>query len=155
MWSRAGRPICLYRQLTPFSERGSAALLEDIAAVEVAVVVEVVVDRGMSGGELLQRRCIPEPLHRSVSSSARLVEILGAIVAPPTPRLIASFADDLDREPIRPKPIGYDQSRSAVTQHGALQEFQRGPATPALGRETFEASRLGDLPHARVNASRH
>ncbi len=50
MWSRAGRPICLYRQLTPFSERGSAVLLEDIAAVEVAVVVEVVVDRGMGGG---------------------------------------------------------------------------------------------------------
>ena len=86
----------------------------------------------MSGGELLQRRCIPEPLHRSVSSSARLVEILGAIVAPPTPRLIASFADDLDREPIRPKPVGYDQSRSAVTQHGALQEFQRGSAIPAI-----------------------
>ena len=32
------------RQLTPFSERGSAVLFEDIAAVEVAVLVEVVVD---------------------------------------------------------------------------------------------------------------
>jgi hypothetical protein len=30
--------------LTPFSERGSTVLFEDIAAVEVAVVVEVVVD---------------------------------------------------------------------------------------------------------------
>ncbi len=41
-------------ELTPFSERGSAVLLEDIAAVEVAVLVEVVVDRGMGGGEFLQ-----------------------------------------------------------------------------------------------------
>lgn len=39
---------------TPFSERRSAAQLEDVAAVEVAVLVEVVVDRGMGGGEFLQ-----------------------------------------------------------------------------------------------------
>ena len=38
-------------ELTPFSERSSAVLLEDIAAVEVAVLVEVVVDRGMGGGD--------------------------------------------------------------------------------------------------------
>ena len=31
-------------ELTPFRECGSAVLLDDIAAVEVAVVVEVVVD---------------------------------------------------------------------------------------------------------------
>jgi len=40
--------------LTPFSERGSAVLLEYIAAVEVAVLVEVVVDRGMGDDEFLQ-----------------------------------------------------------------------------------------------------
>ena len=32
---------------------GRALLFEDVAGVEVAVVVEVVVDRGMGGGELL------------------------------------------------------------------------------------------------------
>jgi len=32
------------RQLTRFGESGSAVLLEDVAAVEVTVVVEVVVD---------------------------------------------------------------------------------------------------------------
>ncbi len=32
------------RQLTPFSECGSTVLFEDVAAVEVAVLVEVVVD---------------------------------------------------------------------------------------------------------------
>ena len=32
------------RQLTPFSERGIAVLFEDVAGVDVAVVVEVVVD---------------------------------------------------------------------------------------------------------------
>jgi len=39
--------------LTPPSARGSTVLLEDIAAVEVAVLVEVVVDRGMDGGKIL------------------------------------------------------------------------------------------------------
>ncbi len=47
-------------ELTPFSERGSAFLLEDIAAVEVAILVEVVVDRGMGGGEFLQGLYISE-----------------------------------------------------------------------------------------------
>ena len=70
--------------MTPFSEHGSAALLEDIVAVEVAVVVEVVMDRGLGGGEFLQRPFVPEPLHRSFSSSERLVGILSAIVEPPT-----------------------------------------------------------------------
>ncbi len=62
-------------ELTPFSERGSAAQLEDIAAVEVAVLVEVVVDRGMGGGEFLQGLYISELRHRSFSSSERLVGI--------------------------------------------------------------------------------
>ncbi len=61
------------RELPPFSERGSAILLEDIAAVGVAVLVEVVVDRGMGGGEFLQGLYISELRHRSFSSSERLV----------------------------------------------------------------------------------
>ncbi len=60
-------------EFTPFSERGSAVLLEDIAAVEVADLVEVVVDRGMGGGEFLQGLYISELRHRSFSSSERLV----------------------------------------------------------------------------------
>ncbi len=84
-------------ELTPFSERGSAVLLEDIAAVEVAVVVEVVVDRGMGGGKLLECPHVPELCHRSFSSSERLVGILGTIVEPPTSDLIGSIADLYDR----------------------------------------------------------
>ena len=42
------------RQLTPLGYGGNAVLLEDVATVEVTVVVEVVVDRGMGGGKLLE-----------------------------------------------------------------------------------------------------
>ncbi len=52
-------------KLTPFSERGSAVLLEDVAAVEVAVLVEVVVDRGMGGGVFMQGLYVPELLGRT------------------------------------------------------------------------------------------
>ncbi len=41
-------------QLTPLGQRGEAVLLEDVAAAEVAIVVEVIVDRGVDGGEFLQ-----------------------------------------------------------------------------------------------------
>ena len=40
-------------KLTPFNERSSAVLFENVAAVEVAILIEVVVDRGMGGGEFL------------------------------------------------------------------------------------------------------
>jgi hypothetical protein len=45
----------------------------------VAVVVEVVVDRGMGGGEFLQGLCVPEPRHCILSSPERLVGILGSV----------------------------------------------------------------------------
>jgi len=60
-------------ELTPFRECSSAVLLEDIATVEVTVVVEVVVDRGMGSGKLLESLHVPELRHRSFSSSERLV----------------------------------------------------------------------------------
>ncbi len=107
-------------ELTPFSERGSAVLLEDIAAVEVAVLVEVVVDRGMDGGEFLQGLYVPELRRRSFSSPERLAGILGSIVEPPTALLIGSIADYLHRRSVRPKAVGYDRSRSAVALHRPL-----------------------------------
>ena len=61
------------RQLTPLGHCGRTVLFENIAAVEVAVLIEVVVDRGMGGGEFLQGLFIPEPGHRSFPSSERLV----------------------------------------------------------------------------------
>ena len=48
------------------------------------------------------------------------------------------IADCLHRRSVRPKPVGYDRSRSAVTLHRALQELQCGPAIPALGRENLK-----------------
>ena len=50
-------------QLTPLGQRGEAVLLEDVASAEVAIVVEVIVDRGVDGGEFLQGLDVPEFRH--------------------------------------------------------------------------------------------
>ena len=52
------------RELTPLGQRGGAVLLECLAAIEMTVVVEMVVDRGMGGSEFLQGLDIPEAGHR-------------------------------------------------------------------------------------------
>jgi hypothetical protein len=61
------------RQLTRLGQSDRAVLLEDAAAVEVAVLVKVVVDRGVNGGELLKGLDVPEFGHRTLPSSERLV----------------------------------------------------------------------------------
>ncbi len=60
-------------ELTPLGKSSDAISLEVGSADEVALLIEVVVDRGMGGGELLQAAHPPEALHCSFSSSQRLM----------------------------------------------------------------------------------
>ena len=55
-------------ELTPLGQGSGSVFLEDFTAVQVAVLVEVIVDRGVGGGEFLEGFYIPEPSHRSFSS---------------------------------------------------------------------------------------
>ena len=54
--------------MTPLSQSGRAVLLKDVAAIEVAVKIEVIMDRGMDGSELLKGLHVPETCHRALSS---------------------------------------------------------------------------------------
>jgi hypothetical protein len=94
-------------KLTPSRECGSAVLLEDIAAVEVTVLVEVIVDRGIGSGKLLEGFHVPELRHPLLSSSEQLVGILSPIVEPPTALMIGSIADYFHRRSVRPKALSY------------------------------------------------
>jgi hypothetical protein len=60
------------RKLVPFSERGNAVLFVNVAAVEVAVVVEMIVDRGMGDGEIQERKVATEIRRRSCLGSRPL-----------------------------------------------------------------------------------
>lgn len=55
----------------PFGKGGRASGFEIVSADEVAVLVEVVVEGGMDGAELLQRLHLPEAEHGPFSSSKR------------------------------------------------------------------------------------
>ncbi len=118
--------------MTPFAQRGSAVLLEDIAAVEMTVLIEVVVDRGMDGSEFLQSLYISELRHRSFSSPKRLVRILGSIVKPPTAFLTLDDTHRFHRRAVGPKPVGHDPLRPTVTLHRAPKKRKRSSTIPAL-----------------------
>ena len=60
-------------KLLPLDEGSGSSLFENVSAVEMALVVEVVVDRGMDRSEFLQGLDVSEPSHRAFSSSERLV----------------------------------------------------------------------------------
>jgi len=70
------------RKLPPYGEGGRAVLLEDIAAIEVAIVIEMIVDRGVDGGKFLQGLDVPELCHRTLSSSKWLVRVFRPIIEP-------------------------------------------------------------------------
>ena len=72
--------------LTPLGESGVTVKLEIVSAVERALLIEMVSDGGMNDDEFLQTLHVVEPLHRSLPSSKRKVEILSPIV-----QLAASF----------------------------------------------------------------
>ena len=95
-------------ELTPLGQGSGSVFLEDFTAGKVAVLVEVIVDRGVGGGEFLQGLYVSELRHRTFSSPERLVGILGSIIAPPTTLLIGCIANYVHRRSIRPKPIGHN-----------------------------------------------
>ena len=61
------------RQLAPLIQREGAVLFEDGAAGQMAVENEVIVDRSVCGGKLLQSLDVPEARHGSFSSSEWLM----------------------------------------------------------------------------------
>jgi hypothetical protein len=60
-------------ELTPPSESGGPVRFEDVPAVEVAILVEVVEHRGMNRGEPLEGLSSAEALHCALTTSQRLV----------------------------------------------------------------------------------
>ncbi len=59
-------------RLTPLSQGCGTVSLEDFSAIEVAVLVEVIVYRGVNGGQFLRSPDVPELRHCFLSSSKRL-----------------------------------------------------------------------------------
>ncbi len=86
--------------MTPLGQVVGSVLLENVAAVEMALVVEVVVGRGMDGGGFLHGLYVPEFDHRPFSSSDRLVRVFGPVVEPSSGLLANLVANHLQRRPV-------------------------------------------------------
>ena len=69
-------------ELAPLSESGSAVKLEVFSAVEVAFLVEMIVDRRVDGNEFLRCSRSSEAEHSAFTSSKRQVGIVSPIVYP-------------------------------------------------------------------------
>ena len=74
-------PLCR-AETAPLCESGGAVGLEMISPGETSLLVEVVEDGGMDGGELLKTSHAPEALHCAFSSSEGEMGVLHTIVEP-------------------------------------------------------------------------
>jgi len=74
-WPRQGRNCKESggEKLTPFSKSGDTIDLEILAAVKVAFFVEMIMYGRVDGGEFLETSHLSETLHRTLSSSQRLM----------------------------------------------------------------------------------
>jgi hypothetical protein len=124
--------------LTPLGQGSGAGLLEDVAAVEVTVVVEVVVDRGVNGGELLQGLQVPEFRHRALSSSKRLMRVFSSVVEPSSAPLTLHHSNGFHRGGVRPKTVSHESLLPTIAFHRALQELERSLAIPTLRGEDLK-----------------
>jgi len=74
-WPRQGRngKASGGEKLTPFSKSGDTIDLEILAAVKVAFFVEMIMHGRVDGSEFLETSHLSETLHRTLSSSQRLM----------------------------------------------------------------------------------
>ena len=80
----------------PLGQGSRAAKLAGLTIHEMAFLIEVVVDRAVNGGELLQRLHLPEALHCSLSSANPLADIGGEQRSEPVPPEANGFVTDVD-----------------------------------------------------------
>lgn len=104
-------------ELTPLGESCGTVDLEVVPAGEAAFLVEVVMDRGVDGGEFLQGSTAPEPEHRPLPSSEWQVRVLCSMVHPATGFLPVRRTKLLQRGAIRPQLVGYQDMRPTVALH--------------------------------------
>jgi hypothetical protein len=99
----------------------------------VALVVEVVVDGRMDGGEFLERPHASEPKHSAFSSSERLVGVFGPVVDPPAVVLVQmGGSNGPERRRIGSRAVGDDAAGATISPHQLPQELESRPPIALL-----------------------
>jgi len=123
---------------TPLGESGSAVDLEILTDVEVALLIEEIVDRGVDGSEFLQCSHAPEAEHRPLPSSERLMRILGTIVHPAASLLPVANAELAKRGTVGAQTVGNEFIGVAMALQRFPQEFQGRLLVARLRHEALE-----------------
>ena len=95
-------------ELAPLGQGSGPVLVENVAAGEMALVGEVVVDRGLDSGTLLQALDVPDPGHHPVPPSNRWMRVLGSGVKPASAFPPSKTSERLHRSRIKSQPVGDD-----------------------------------------------
>lgn len=124
------------------------------------VEVEVLVDRGVCGRDLLQGLDITKPRHRSLPSAKRLVGVLGPVIGPSNAGPSTRMTDRLHRGTIQAEWIGDNFQRTATEFHRPVQKGERRLASPMFRGKNFRylAAAIHCASHVRhfpVDAHEH
>ena len=102
----------------------------------MTVVVKVIVDRSMGGGELLERLDVPKAGHGPLSSSGRLVRVFGSIVEQTTAHLAVLdtyflHCRTVGTQPVRDDGLGPAVALIARLRNDSAIAAQHGGSVPA------------------------
>ena len=100
-----------------------------MALVEIALVIEMVVNRDMDCGEFLQGLSVSKSRHRPFPPSKREIRVLGPVVQPAPALLTSWISEHLHGRSIRRQRIGEDDLIYTANVYGPLQ-FDEGRDTP-------------------------
>ena len=97
-----------------YTSKAAALWALYVSADEVSILIEVVVEGGVDGAELLQRLHLPVPQHCPFSSSEGQVGVLDPVAGPSSNLLPFSIAEVLHSGFVGAQPVGGDDLGPAV-----------------------------------------
>jgi hypothetical protein len=95
-------------KVPPLGQSGGSAILECLPVDQGAFRVEVIVDRAVQRGKVLQTSHPPEAEHRPFPSPERLMAVLRPVVQPASRLALASRAQSRQGHPVGRQPIRDD-----------------------------------------------
>jgi len=119
-------------ETTPLGESSGAFGLEMRSAGEASLVVEMVGDGGVDGGEHLQTSHAPEAEHRPLSSSERQVCILRTVVQPAAGFLPVGDAQVFHGRSVGPQLVGHVAIARTMFLHSFPKKLQSCLLVPGL-----------------------
>ncbi len=112
--------------------------LEGVSAGERSLLIKMVVDGGMDGGEFLQTSYASETLHGAFLLSEWQVRVLNPVIEPPTRLLLFQRAQFCERSLVGSEAICDDLFGTAVPLHQFLEGFQCCSFVSSLRDDSLE-----------------